>query len=135
MVAMKHRPKKLPGVLARSLVAATVVCVLARPNRALAQDGSSGDTWYAQWGEAFFVGSNVPLLDVRNSIGWTSGLSVTGFLQNTSGMWADSSGLTDFGRAAGEHHGANSLSVERNLLQVDVNYFLNGNNTFFLRFW
>jgi hypothetical protein len=50
-------------------------------------------------------------------------------------MWANSSSLTNFGRSSGEHHGANSLAVERNLLQLDANYVLNGNNSGFLRFW
>jgi hypothetical protein len=50
-------------------------------------------------------------------------------------MWADSAGLTKFGRSSGEHHGANSLAVQRNLLQLDVNYWLNGDNSGFLRFW
>jgi hypothetical protein len=50
-------------------------------------------------------------------------------------MWANSSALRNFGRPAGEHHGSNSLSVERNWIQLDVNYLLNGSNKFFLRFW
>jgi hypothetical protein len=50
-------------------------------------------------------------------------------------MWANSSALTNFGRQAGEHHGANSLAVERELMQLDANYLLNADNQFFVRFW
>jgi hypothetical protein len=82
-----------------------------------------------------FTGSSEPLIDLRSSGAWLSGLSLSGFLQNTSGMWANSGALTHFGRAAGEHHGANSLSVERELLQLDSNYLLDANNQFFVRFW
>lgn len=86
-------------------------------------------------GKRIWLGGTTPFFDGRGLPGSLSGLSITGFLQNTSGMWANSSALTTFGRAAGEHHGANSLAVERNLVQLDANYFLNGNNSGFLRFW
>jgi hypothetical protein len=82
-----------------------------------------------------FLGSSEPIFDVSHQAGWLSGLSVSGLLQNTSGMWANSSALTRFGRQAGEHHGANSLSVERELIQLDLNYWLNADNQFFVRFW
>ncbi len=49
-------------------------------------------------------------------------------------MWVNSSALTRFGRQAGEHHGANSLAVEREQLQLDFNYWLNADNQFFVRF-
>jgi hypothetical protein len=132
---MKHPPRQRLHIFARSLLVLLAGYVLVPCGAALAQGSSADHPWYEQWGEAAFFGGNVALLDVRKSGGWASGLSVSGFLQNTTGMWVDSSGLTDFGRAAGEHHGANSLSVERNLLQLDFNYLLNGDNKFFLRFW
>lgn len=132
---MRHSAKRKRGLLAGIVFALICEGVLGKVGCTFAEDGASGEPWYTQFGESLFVGSNVPLVDLRKSGGWLSGLSVTGFAQNTSGMWVDSSALTNFGRAAGEHHGANSLSVERNLLQVDANYFLNGSNRFFLRFW
>jgi hypothetical protein len=92
-------------------------------------------SWYQKFGGRMLTGSNAPFLDLRNSPTWISGLSVSGFLSNTSGMWTNSSALRSFGRAAGEHHGANSLAVERNWIQIDANYVLDGNNKFFLRFW
>jgi len=81
-----------------------------------------------------FLGSSEPIFDVSNEAGWLSGLSVSGFLQITSGMWANSTTLTSFGRQAGKQHGANSLSVERELVQLDLNYWFNANNQFFVRF-
>jgi hypothetical protein len=90
---------------------------------------------YDHFASDIFAGSNEPFVDVSGSNEWLSGLSLSGFLQNTSGMWANSSALTNFGRQAGEHHGANSLAVERELMQLDANYLLNADNQFFVRFW
>jgi len=92
-------------------------------------------TGFWKWADSVWLGSNAPFFDLSRSSGWSSGLSISGYAQTTSGMWANSSGLTKFGRAAGEHHGANSLAVQRNFLQLDFNYLLNGNNAAFLRFW
>ena len=75
------------------------------------------------------------MLDLRKLPDALSGLSVSGFLSNTTGMWANSAALTNFGRQAGEHHGANSLSVERNWIQIDANYVLSGSDRFFVRLW
>ena len=95
--------------------------------------GKAGD--FDRFASDILVGSNEPFLDISGSNDWLSGLSVTGFLQNTSGMWANSLALTNFGRQAGEHHGANSLAVERELMQLDTNYLLNADTQFFIRFW
>jgi hypothetical protein len=86
-------------------------------------------------GQRIWLGGTTPFLDATRLPEWLKGLSISGFLQNTSGTWVNASGLTNFGRAAGEHHGANSLAVERNLLQLDVNYLSSGDNSGFLRFW
>jgi len=90
---------------------------------------------FCRFASDIFVGGNEPILDLSGSNEWFSGLSVSGFLQNTSGMWANSSAVTNFGRQAGEHHGANSLAVERELSQFDTNYLLNSDNQFFVRLW
>lgn len=81
------------------------------------------------------LGASTPYLDESHNDGWLRGLSVSGFLQNTTGMWANAAALSRFGRATGEHHGKNALAVERELVQLDVNYVLNAGNQFFLRFW
>jgi len=117
------------------LAAVIIGCIFAGVSRSAAGETSAEAAGYRGLGESLWLGSNAPFVDHTQSSGWMSGLSVSGFAQITSGMWANSSGLTKFGRAAGEHHGANSLAVERNLLQLDANYFLNGGNTWFLRFW
>jgi hypothetical protein len=103
-------------------------------SRAEAQDFSVSN-WTFEFGRNLFTGATHPILDVTHSDSPLSGLSISGLLSNTSGMWVNSSALRNFGRQAGEHHGANSLSVERNWIQIDFNYVLNGSNKFFLRFW
>jgi hypothetical protein len=118
-------------ILRLSIVA--FVCAGAKP--IFAQESPSTSPDFSLPTRAFFLGSNEPIFDVSHEDGWLSGLSVSGYLQNTSGMWANSTALTKFGREAGEHHGANSISVERELLQLDLNYRLNADNQFFLRFW
>ena len=61
--------------------------------------------------------------------GWLSGLHVSRFLSQTFGMWQNPTALRDFTPSR------NNLAVSRTLLQVDENYRLNENNTFFMREW
>jgi hypothetical protein len=61
--------------------------------------------------------------------GWLSGLHVSGYASQTFGMWQNPSTLRDFTLSR------NNLAVARSLLQVDENYRLNENNTFFMREW
>jgi hypothetical protein len=61
--------------------------------------------------------------------GWFSGLHISGFLSQTFGMWQNPPALRDFTPSR------NNLAVARTLLQVDENYRLNENNTFFMREW
>src|SRR5229473_6253543 len=60
---------------------------------------------------------------------WLSGLHVSGYASQTFGMWQNPSALRDFTPSR------NNLAVARTLLQVDENYRLNENNTFFMREW
>ncbi|HUA33416.1 MAG TPA: DUF1302 family protein [Candidatus Binataceae bacterium] len=115
------------------LIISALVYVASFSEQARAQDLSLNLA--DQFGRSIFTGAAQPMLDLSHSDSPLSGLSITGLLSNTSGMWASSAELTNFGRAAGEHHGANSLSVERNWIQADSNYVLDGNNKFFVRFW
>ncbi len=103
--------------------------------RSYGQTTSDISSDIGRFAQGIFVGSNEPFADVNGSSPWLSGLSLSGFIQNTSGMWVNSSALTNFGRQAGEHHGANSLAVERELMQLDANYLLNADSYFFVRFW
>jgi hypothetical protein len=114
-------------------MAAVIAAGHVAPAYGQTPDGTSSA--YGHLASDIFAGSNEPFVDVSGSNEWLSGLSLSGFLQNTSGMWANSAALTNFGRQAGEHHGANSLAVERELMQLDANYLLNADNQFFLRFW
>jgi hypothetical protein len=129
--------RRLERAHGRVLVLISVLAAIASP--AGVRDARAGEEnqpgWYSQFGRSVFTGSNAPFLDVSESSDWLSGLSVSGFISNTTGMWANSSALRNFGRPAGEHHGSNSLSVERNWIQIDTNYVLDGDNKFFLRVW
>jgi Protein of unknown function (DUF1302) len=129
----RRRANHLTLLCLISLSATAVVFESGNPNAWADTNGQ--ESWYSQFGRSVFTGSNAPFFDTTASPDWRSGLSISGFISNTSGTWVNSDSLTNFGRAAGEHHNANSLSVERNWMQVDTNYLLDGNNEFFLRFW
>jgi hypothetical protein len=115
-------------------VSVAVVCVCASSGSALAGDDDQ-QSWYTRFGRSLLTGSNAAFLDLSETPSPIAGLSVSGFLNNSTGMWANSSALRNFGRSSGEHHGSNSLAVERNWIQIDANYVLDGNNQFFLRLW
>jgi hypothetical protein len=110
-------------------------CVFFLCYPVVAQTQTIDEPLLDQFAKNLLVGSETPLLTFSDSDRWLRGLSVSGFVQNTSGVWIDSSGLRNFGRQSGEHHNGNSLAVERNLVQLDLNYELNPDNRFFLRFW
>src|SRR5262249_17104583 len=114
---------------------AILASFLASAAPVLAQENNGANFQHLHLGATLWSGSSAPFVDVSRSWQWLRGLSLSGYAQTTSGMWVNSPALTEFGRSAGEHHGANSLAVERNLLQLDANYFLDGNNSGFLRFW
>jgi hypothetical protein len=114
---------------------AILASFMATAPSALAQENNGESLQHLHLSGNLWSGSNAPFVDVSQSWRWLRGLSLSGYAQTTSGMWVNSSSLTEFGRSSGEHHGANSLAVERNLLQLDMNYLLDGNNSGFLRFW
>ena len=128
---------KLPPALARCigilLLSALLWNLALRPAAAQEERSATGNS--AQIFNTFAVGNSEPFFDLSHEDNLLRGLSVSGFFLNTSGMWVNSSALTRFGRDAGEHHGANSLAVERELVQLDANLELNADNHFFLRFW
>jgi hypothetical protein len=61
--------------------------------------------------------------------GILNGLHVSGYGNQTFGMWQNPTALRDFTPSR------NNLGVSRSLLQVDENYRFNENNTFFMREW
>lgn len=133
MKPVQRKHSRLPLQVA---IAAMLAWLGACAGPALAQNGGgaplaqaasaqqAGTPWY----ESPFVGSNAPFLDLSEKPGPLQGLSVSGFLSNTTGMWMDSSAIR-------YQKSKNSLATERNWLQLDINYVLNGNNRFFVRWW
>ncbi len=74
--------------------------------------------------------TNLPVESrAASSEGWLSGLHITGYGNQMFGMWQNPSALKDWTPSR------NNLAVSRSLLQVDENYRLNANNTFFMREW
>jgi len=61
--------------------------------------------------------------------GWLSGLHVSGYASQTFGMWQNPTALKDYTPSR------NNLATSRSLLQIDENYRLNEDNTFFMREW
>jgi hypothetical protein len=60
---------------------------------------------------------------------WLSGLHISGYGSQTFGMWQNPTALLQYTPSR------NNLAVARSLLQIDGNYRLNENNTFFARGW
>jgi hypothetical protein len=60
---------------------------------------------------------------------WLSGLHISGYGSQTFGMWQNPPNLTAYTPSK------NNLAVSRSLLQIDGNYRLNEDNTFFTRGW
>jgi len=60
---------------------------------------------------------------------WLSGLHISGYGSQTFGMWQNPPTLVAYTPSR------NNLAVARSLLQIDGNYRLNENNTFFARGW
>jgi hypothetical protein len=60
---------------------------------------------------------------------WPKGLHISGFLNQNTGMWTNPYGLKDWTNSRSD------LAFARTLAQIDTNYRLNENNTFFLRTW
>ena len=60
---------------------------------------------------------------------WLGGLHISGYGSQTFGMWQNPTNLVAYTPSR------NNLAVARTLLQVDENYRLNENNTFFMREW
>src|SRR5713101_8312670 len=66
---------------------------------------------------------------VASETGWLSRFHVTGYLSEQFGMWQNPSALREFTPSR------NSLAVARTTFQVDENFQLNENNSFFMREW
>jgi len=92
-----------------------------------AQDQGQGSSFLGPFRNAV-IGSNTPWLDLSETPGPFQGLSVSGFVNSNTGMWVNSDGIR-------YNRSKNSLAIERNWLQLDINYILNSTNRFFIRGW
>ncbi|MBV8055201.1 MAG: hypothetical protein JO071_08185, partial [Deltaproteobacteria bacterium] len=107
---------------ARTMLIAVILFMLAA-----ARNASAGDTLPNS--------ANAPTPSGLNSsaepgeAGWLEGLEVSGALVQTFGMWQNPSALQDFTPSR------NNLATARTQLQVDENFSLNDNNSFFMREW
>ena len=127
---MKPILMKRFGLLLVAAMIAALFLLGAAGGSALAQQTGGGST---QTGDTplyktLLMGSPTPFIDVSENPGWMQGLSVSGFINSTSGMWLDSA-------AVRYQRSKNSVATVRNWLQLDINYILNGNNRFFIRGW
>src|SRR5258708_3535586 len=91
------REKACPRTLLLVLILAILSCVAECASRAEAQDLSASN-WTSEFGRNLLTGATHPILDLTHSDSPLSGLSISGQLSNTSGMWANSSALRNFGR-------------------------------------
>ena len=128
---MRYRARRNCRRLGGLTAMAILTCTLTSAATCVAVEPNAEPPQHHGLGEGLWYGSSAPFVDLSQSWRWLRGFSLSGYAQTTSGIWANSSSLTEFGRSSGEHHGANSLAVERSLLQLDANYFLNGNNSWF----
>jgi Protein of unknown function (DUF1302) len=126
---MKPILMKRSRLLLAAAVAAALLSLGTTGGSALAQaQGGGSQTADQPFYKSALLGSSAPLIDVSEQPGWMQGLSVSGFINNITGMWVDSSAIR-------YQKSKNSLATERNWLQLDINYILNGNNRFFIRGW
>ena len=134
-VKSNRRPGRIVFLIAFATIAATLRSTSSFAAESAAQPTGSGtaselrpaDQTSGSFGASLLSGPTRRLLDASD-YPWLSSLHVSGFLQNTTGMWADSEAIT-------YNSSKNSLATERNLLQVDINYDLDQRNKFFLRAW
>jgi len=91
--------------------------------------GWAGDL-STQTADSLSAPNNALLLQSQAAEGsWLDGLHISGYASQTFGMWQNPTALKQFTPSR------NNLAVSRTLLQVDENYRLNENNTFFMREW
>jgi hypothetical protein len=122
--------KRTGRAIELSALGALVILAIVGPlaGSVWAQDQSQGQNWFSSSLRSSVVGSNTPFLDFREKPGPFEGLSISGFLSNTTGMWVNSDGIR-------YQYSKNSLATQRDWIQLDINYVLNGNNRFFIRWW
>src|SRR5579863_4683494 len=113
--------KKFLGVAAAAMLAVALG----------AANSSAGDVTASPADGLDITNSSTKLLPdgQASESSWLSGFHMSGYATQTFGMWQDPSSTHAWTRSS------NQLAVSRTLLQVDENYRLNENNTFFAREW
>src|SRR5712691_6458400 len=99
-----------------------------------ATQASAGDVSAQPRDTLSVVGSSTGALPqaggaVRSETGWLSRFHVTGYLSEQFGFWQNPTALRSFTRSR------NNLAVARTTFQVDENFQLDENNSFFMREW
>ena len=79
-------------------------------------------------------GSSAQTPTTSSEPGFIKNLHITGFVQNTSATWVNSSAM-EYNKDRWGKLNRNSLAAERNLLQIDVNDDFTENDSMFLRAW
>ena len=125
---MRFILKKYSGHLLAAATVAALTLLNVGEGSALAQTAGSAQPASTSWYQSALTGGAAPLIDLSETKGPLRGLSVSGFLLNTTGMFIDSTAIR-------YQISKNSLSAERNWLQTDINYILNSENRFFIRGW
>src|SRR5216683_5911147 len=122
--AMLGRTGKLLRIVAAILLFAGISATQA----------SAGDLSAQPRDSLSVVGSSTSALPqaggaVAAETGWLQRFHVTGYLSEQFGMWQNPTALRSFTRSR------NNLAVARTTFQVDENFQLNENNSFFMREW
>src|SRR5579885_3681435 len=91
----------------------------------LPQAGGAGGSASMGAAGAPAVGAGTSSEPAGAEAGWLSGLHISGYANETFGMWQNPTTLKAYTRSR------NNLAVARSLLQIDENYRLNENNPFY----
>jgi len=111
--------------LSVTVAAAMIICGLAATG-VFAGDVSDSTDSLSVTGATAGV---LPQASGVSESGLLSGLHISGFINQTFGMWQDPPALRDFTPSR------NNLSTSRTWLQADENFELNDSNNFFAREW
>ncbi len=125
---------------AGSKLVAAIMAALFTVMLASAAQAQNQTPWYEGAYDYMLFGGQTPLIPPEQVPPSLQGLSITGFLNNSTGLWANSEalqGLQNLDHSIGVpvSSSKNSLAVERNWMQLDINEKLDSNNQFFLRWW
>ena len=90
---MKSNLMKRSGLLLAAAMTAALLSIGAGGGAALAQTAGGSPASTEPFYKSALMGSAAPFIDVSENPGWLQGLSVSGFISNTTGMWVNSSAI------------------------------------------